>query len=135
MKASCFQQGGYMRYTKVFLTIAFAILMLGGAFASNTSAQTRRIVVYRPVYVRPYWGWGYYDPFWYQMYETPYQRYQEERYYAVSDVRSKEKSLRKHREKYARDGYLDPKEQEKLAKDVRKLARARERLAELNRYY
>jgi len=69
------------------------------------------------------------------MYETPYQRYQEERYYAESNLRDKQKDLRKHREKYARDGYLTPKEQEKLAKDQRKLAEARERASQYRRYY
>ena len=123
-----------MRYKTVFLTIAFAVFLLGGAFVSSSQAQ-RRIIVYRPVYTRPFWGWRTYDPFWYQMYETPYQRYQEERYYAVSNLRDKEKDLRKHREKYARDGYLSPKEREKLAKDQRKLAEAREGVTRLNRYY
>jgi len=125
-----------MRYTKTFLTIAFASILLGGAFVSSSQAQ-RRLVYVRPVVVRPYWGFGWrtYDPFWYQAYETPYQRYQEERYYAVSNLRDKEKDLRKHREKYARDGYLTPKEREKLAKDQRKLAEARERVTQLNRYY
>ncbi len=82
-----------------------------------------------------YWGWRYYDPFWADMYKTPYERYLEERYYAQSNLRDKEKDLRKHSQKYAADGYLDPKEREKLAKDQRKLAEARERLARLNRYY
>jgi len=124
-----------MRYKKVFLTIAFAVLFMGGAFVSSSQAQQRRIIVYRPVYTRPFFGFRHYDPFWYQMYETPYQRYQEERYYAESNLRDKQKDLRKHREKYARDGYLTPKEQEKLAKDQRKLAEARERAAQYRRYY
>ena len=127
-----------MRYSKLFLTIAFAVLMLGGVFATNTQAQRRIITVrpiVRPVYVRPYWGWRSYDPFWYEMYETPYQRYQEERYYAQSNYQDKLKDLRKHREKYAADGYLTPKEREKLAKDERKLAEARARLARYSRYY
>ena len=129
-----------MRYKHLVLTIVFALFLVGGAFFTNASAQ-RRVIVYRPVYTRPYlgWGWGFnrynYDPFWSSMYETPYQRYQEERYYAQSNLRSKEKSLAKDREKYARDGYLTPKEREKLAKDQRKLADAREKAARYSRYY
>jgi hypothetical protein len=124
-----------MRYKKIFLTVAFAVFMMGGAFVSSSQAQHRRIIVYRPVYSRPFFRWRTYDPFWYQMYETPYQRYQEERYYAESNLRDKQKDLRKHREKYARDGYLTPKEREKLAKDQRKLEEARERASQYRRYY
>ena len=126
-----------MTLKRLFLTLVFAFIFSAGAFVSSSQAQTRRIVVYRPVYVRPYWGWGWrsYDPFWADMYKTPYERYLEDRYYAQSNLRNKEKDLRKHREKYARDGYIDPKEREKLAKDQRKLAEARERVARLSRYY
>src|SRR5438128_2156583 len=101
-RAARLEQGGYMKYGKVILTIAFSLLMLGGAFATSTQAQRLVVVrpVVRPVYVRPYfghyWGWRYYDPFWADMYKTPYERYQEERYYAQSNLRDKEKDLRKH---------------------------------------
>jgi len=120
-----------MRYKNLFLTLVFALFLVGGAFFTNASAQ-RRLIVYRPVYTRPFLGgWGfhryYYDPFWADMYKTPYERYLEERYYAQSAVN--------HDQKYARDGFLTDKERRKLQDDVKDLAKSRARLAQLNRYY
>ena len=93
-----------MKYGKRFLTIIFALFMLTGALVVSAQAQTGRVivrrtysrpVVVRRVYPNPYWrarywgypysGWGYpyyYDPFYADMYLTPYQRFLEERYYA-----------------------------------------------------
>ena len=128
-----------MRYKNLFLTLVFALFLVGGAFFTNASAQ-RRLIVYRPVYTRPFLGgWGfhryYYDPFWADMYKTPYERYLEERYYAQSAVNHDQKVLAEHREKYARDGFLTDKERRKLQDDVKDLAKSRARLAQLNRYY
>lgn len=129
-----------MRYKNLFLTLVFALFLVGGAFFTNATAQ-RRIVVYRPVYTRPYLGggWGfhryYYDPFWADMYKTPYERYLEERWYAQNDVSHHQKELAKDREKYARDGVITDKERSKLQKESEKLAKARLRLAQLNRNY
>jgi len=126
-----------MRYKKLFLTLVFALFLTAGAFFTTTNAQ-RRIVVYRPVYSRPYLGWGfnrYYDPFWADMYKTPYERYMEERWYAQNDLSHHQKELAKDREKYARDGYITDKERRKLQKESEKLAEARARLARLNRNY
>jgi len=129
-----------MRYKNLFLTLVFALFLVGGAFFTNASAQ-RRVVVYRPVYTRPYlgWGWGfhrgYYDPFWADMYKTPYERYLEERYYAQSAVNHDQKVLAEHREKYGRDGILTDKERRKLQDDIKDLAKSRARLAQLNRNY
>jgi len=129
-----------MSYKNLFLTLVFASFLVGGAFFTNASAQ-RRVVVYRPVYTRPYlgWGWGfhrgYYDPFWADMYKTPYERYLEERYYAQSAVNHDQKVLAEHREKYGRDGILTDKERRKLQDDIKDLAKSRARLAQLNRNY
>jgi hypothetical protein len=128
-----------MRYRRLFLTLVFALFITTGAFVSSSEAQTRRVirpvVVYRPVYVRPFWGHRYYDPFWRSYYQTPYERYREERYYALRELEGNQRELAKHREKYGRDGVLTAKERDELADDVRDVARARERLARLNRYY
>ena len=130
-----------MRYKNLILTLVFALFLVGGAFISSAGAQTRRIIVYRPVYTRPYlgWGWGfhrgYYDPFWADMYKTPYERYLEDRWYAQRDLQHNQKELAKHREKYARDGVITAKEQKKLNDDVRDIAKARAKLARLNYNY
>ena len=129
-----------MRYKNLILTLVFALFLVGGAFFTNASAQ-RRVIVYRPVYSRPYYGWGwgihrgYYDPFWADMYKSPYERYLEERYYAQNQVRHDQKVLAEHREKFARDGVLTDKERRKLADDVSDLQKSRSRLAQLNRNY
>jgi hypothetical protein len=125
-----------MRYKKLFLTLVFALFLTAGAFFTTTNAQ-RRVVVYRPVYSRPYWGFRnyYYDPFYADMYKTPYQRYLEERWYAQNAVSHDQKVLAEHREKYGRDGFLTDKERRKLQDDINDLARSRARLARLNRYY
>jgi hypothetical protein len=129
-----------MKSKRLFLTLVFAFIFSAGAFVSSSQAQVRTVrtvVVYRPVYVRPYWGYRhyYYDPFWADLYKTPYERYLEERYYAQRELQGDLRELAKHREKYGRDGMLTEKERRELADDVRDVAKARERLARLNRYY
>ena len=131
---------------KRFLTILFAMFMFTGALVVSAQAQTRTVIVRRPVVVqrvyRPYWRsayWGYspfyYDPFYADLYKSPYERYLEERYYAKRELVGNQKELAKHREKYARDGVITPKEQKELADDVRDVQKAQQRLAKLNRYY
>ena len=131
---------------KRFLTILFAMFMFTGALVVSAQAQTRTVIVRRPVVVqrvdRPYWrsaSWGhspfYYDPFYADLYKSPYERYLEERYYATRELVGNQKELAKHREKYARDGVITPKEQKELADDVRDVQKAQQRLAKLNRYY
>ena len=129
-----------MKYKKLFLTLAFALFLFGGAFITSTEAQTRRVVrpvvVYRPIYRRPYlYSRYYYDPFYSDLYKTPYERYLEERYYAQNQVRHDQKVLAKNREKYARDGILTDKERRKLQDDASDLQKSRTRLARLGRYY
>ena len=132
---------------KRFLTILFAMFMFTGALVVSAQAQTRTVIVRRPVVVqrvyRPYWGarswgwgpWGYYDPFYADLYKSPYEHFLEERYYAKRNLVSKQNELAKHREKYARDGVITPKEQKELADDVRDVQKAQQRLSKLNRYY
>jgi hypothetical protein len=112
--------------------------MLGAAVMS-ANAQRRYYRVYRPVVVtRPYWGFGYgwRDPFWsswnYDPYfYDPYYREQVDRYNLQKDAADARKKIAKDREKYYKDGYIDPKEQEKLMKDQEKY---QEKVAKLNRY-
>jgi len=122
---------GYKRIAILFFTM---ILMLGAAVV-NASAQRYYYRVYRPVVVRPYFGFGYsrwHDPFWYDpYYYDPVYRAEVDRYNLQNDVASARKKIAKDREKYAKDGYIDPKEQEKLMKDQEKY---QEKVAKLNRY-
>lgn len=126
-----------MRYKNLVLTLVFALFLVGGAFFTNASAQ-RRVYIRRPIITRP-WGWGYnryyYDPFWADMYKTPYERYQEERWYAQRELAGNQRELAKHREKYARDGVITAKERRELEDDVRDVAKSRARLAQLDRNY
>jgi len=125
---------GYKRIAILFFSLA---LMLGAAVVS-ASAQHHYYRVYRPVAVRPYWGFGYgwRDPFWSSWnydpyYYDPVYRAQVDRYNLQNDVSSARKKIAKDREKYAKDGYIDSKEQEKLMKDQQKY---QEKVAKLNRY-
>jgi hypothetical protein len=120
------------------------MFMFTGALVVSSQAQTRTVIVRRPVVVhrvyRPYWGsrywgWGrYYDPFYADMYKTPYERYLEERYYAQRELAGNQKELAKHKEKYARDGVITAKERKELDDDIRDVQKAQQRLRELNRY-
>ena len=129
-----------MRYKKVFLTLIFALFLTTGTFVSNSEAQIRRnrrpVVIYHPVYISPYWGFRRYrDPFWRSYYQTPYERYLEERWYAERELAGNERELAKHREQYSRDGVITDKERRELEDDVRDVAKARARLNQLNRNY
>ena len=129
-----------MKFRNLILTLVFALFLSAGAFVSSVEAQRYRtvipVVVYRPIYRSPFWGYRrYYDPFYSSFYQTPYERYQEERYYAQNQYRHDQKVLAEHQEKYARDGVLTEKERRKLADDVNDLQKSRTRLARLNRNY
>ena len=107
--------------------------------AVNSQAQIRggrRIVVVRPVwhggFYRPY---GFYDPFYDPYFYDPYLQAQREKYYLQEDVKEKRKDLAKAQEKYSKDGYLSPKEQEKLAKDREKYDKAVAKMNKFNRDY
>jgi len=49
-----------MRYARRIASIFFAIMLLFGAMMTSVSAQSRTVVIRRPVIVRsynPFWGW------------------------------------------------------------------------------
>ena len=120
-----------MRYVKKLGLFISAIILFLSAMAINTDAQ-RRFGFHRPIIVRshaflgsPVWGWGWgYDPYW----NDPYYWEQRQRYYDQQSVNDAGKKLRKDQQKYNADGYLTPKEQEKLAKDQEKYDKAVNRL-------
>lgn len=127
-----------MRYLKRIIAIISFMAFLFVLGAINTPAQRhgghgRVIVVQRPFFHRGFWGdpYGFYDPYYYD----PYLQAQREKYYLQHDVNDKRKNLAKAREKYGSDGYLSPKEQEKLAKDQEKYSEAVAKLNKYNRDY
>ena len=141
-----------MLRNKLFLTIAFSMVLFAGAFVNDAAAQTRRsvspgrvVVVQRPVVRRywirdpfaryDYWNSGYYAGYYDAYRSNPYLRIQEQRYRLAEELRGNERELAKHREKYYADGYLTPKEREELADDVRDVQRARAELNQFLRYY
>lgn len=140
-----------MKYFKRTLLSAIVIAFLI-MFAPNSSDAQRRVIrvstgTYYPVVTRRvyygyrdpfwydrYWGWGSpfgYDPYFYD----PYLRAQRDKYYREKAVRDSRKKLNKNREKYYADGYLTPKEREKLAKNQRSYAKAVRKLHEHNGDY
>ena len=128
-----------MRYLKRF----FAIISLMAAFiavgAVNSQAQVRggrRIVVVRPTWHGGFYRhYGFYDPFYDPYFYDPYLKAQREKYYLQENVKDKRKDLAKAQEKYGKDGYLSPKEQEKIAKDREKYEKAQAKLNKFNRDY
>jgi hypothetical protein len=125
-----------MGYKRIAILLFSLVLMLGAGVVS-ASAQ-RHWHGHRAVIVRPYFGFGYgwRDPFWNSWNYDPYfydpvYRAEVDRYNLQNDVSSARKKIAKDREKYAKDGYIDPKEQEKLMKDQEKY---QEKVAKLNRY-
>ena len=123
-----------MGYKRIAILLFTLVLMMGAAVVS-ASSQVRYYRVYRPVVVRPYygWGWGYgYNRLWNDpYYYDPIYRARVDRYNLENDVSSARKKIAKDREKAYKDGYIDPKEQEKLIKDQQKY---QDKVAKLNRY-
>ena len=116
-----------MRYLKKFGMIVFSIILFVSAMATTAEAQRG---FHRPIIVRshlfygdPFWGWGY-NPYW----NDPYYWEQRQKYYDERSVSDASKKLSKDQAKYNADGYLTPKEQEKLAKDREKYDKAVNRL-------
>lgn len=131
-----------MRYTKKIAIFTLLLTFFVGMYVASAEAQTntnkriRRPIIVRNYYYRdPFWSsryWGY-DPFYDPYFYDPYLRAQRDRYYKQKDVKDKAKKLREDREKYARDGVIDAKEQEKLLKRQRDYAKAVNKLNEFNR--
>ena len=128
-----------MRYLKRISAIISLMAVIFAAGTISSQAQVRggrRVVIVRPAFhggfYRPY---GFYNPFYEPYYYDPYLQAQREKYYLQKDVKDKRKDLAKHQEKYGEDGYVTPKEQEKLAKDREKYEKAQAKLNKYNRDY
>jgi hypothetical protein len=132
-----------MKNGKKFLTIFFAMFMLAAGFTYEASAQSR-VVIRRPVIVRsyvyrdPFWRaryYGYGSPFYDSFYQTPYQRYQEQRYYLERELIGNQRELAEHQRKYRADGVITAKEQRELQDDINDVRKSQARLRSFSRYY
>jgi hypothetical protein len=131
-----------MKLRNKFLTIAFAMFLLGVGFVYESSAQTRRVIVRRPVVVRNYvyrnpylYSRYYYDPFYDPYYYSPYLRYQDQKYRLQSELAGNRRELSEHLQKYRADGVITAKEQRELDDDYRDVARATRELRSFTRDY
>src|SRR5688572_24533272 len=133
-----------MRYRNKILTIGFVMFMLAVGLTYEASAQTRRVVsIRRPVIVRqyiyrdPFWrsryyGYGYgYDPYW----SSPYQRYQEQRFYLERELAGNQRELAEHQRKYRADGVITAKERRELEDDIKDVRNSRAKLRMFGRNY
>lgn len=134
-----------MKLLKRIALSGLAVTLLTGVVVFSASAQTRvrmtsgttRPVIVRRVYYRryydPFWRGTLWDPYYYNdpYFYDPYLSAQRTKYYKEKAVRDARRDLAKSREKYGSDGYLTPKEQEKLAKKQRKY---NEKVASLNKF-
>lgn len=141
-----------MKLLKRIALSGLAVTFLTGMLVFSAPAQTRvtrvhrtssqptvvRRVYYYPRYRRyvdPFWRGTLWDPYYYSYdpyFYDPYLRTQRDKYYKEKAVRDARRDLAKSREKYGSDGYLTPKEREKLAKKQRKL---NDKVASLNKFY
>jgi len=126
-----------MKLTTRLLTLVFAMVFLTGLGAVSASAQRRGggRIIYRPVVVRPYfgyhryWGWNRWnDPYLYD----PYLREREQKYYLEQELNGNKRELQKHLEKYNADGVITAKEQKELNDDYRDVERAERNLNKFN---
>lgn len=133
-----------MNMGRKLLVFVFAVFMMAGGFAVSAQAQTGgRVVVRRSInrpvvvrrYVSPFWGyrnyWGsrygyssFYDPYW----NSPYLRYQDQKFSLQRELAGNQRELAKHQTKYRADGYISDKERRELEDDVRDVQRSRQRL-------
>ncbi len=116
-----------MKYTKKFGLLISAIV-LGIAFMTvNASAQVRVGVSFGRGYYRPRIVQRYYAPVYPYGYYS-YGRVRSERHYDKQSLNYAKRRLNHDEDKYYADGYVTPKEQEKLDSDYYKLNRDRRRL-------
>ena len=135
-----------MKLLKRIALSGLAVTFLAGMLVFSASAQTRVVrmsrttsqpVIVRRVYYRryydPFWRGTLWDPFYYYdpYFYDPYLSAQRTKYYKEKAVRDARRDLAKAREKYGSDGYLTPKEREKLAKKQRKY---NDKVASLNKF-
>jgi hypothetical protein len=132
-----------MKYRRIILTTAFALMMLAGGLIGEASAQ-RVVYVQRPVIVRsyiyrdPFWRTRYYgySPFYDSYYyQSPYERYLERRYYLQQELAGNRRELAKHQRKYRADGVITAKEQRELDDDIRDVQRSAQKLRSFTRNY
>jgi hypothetical protein len=132
-----------MKYRRIILTTAFALMMLAGGLIGEASAQ-RVVYVRRPVIVRsyiyrdPFWRTRYYgySPFYDSYYyQSPYERYLERRYYLQQELAGNRRELAKHQRKYRADGVITAKEQRELDDDIRDVQRSAQKLRSFSRNY
>jgi hypothetical protein len=132
-----------MKYRRIILTTAFALMMLAGGLIGEASAQ-RVVYVQRPVIVRsyiyrdPFWRTRYYgySPFYDSYYyQSPYEQYLERRYYLQRELAGNRRELAKHQRKYRADGVITAKEQRELDDDIRDVQRSAQKLRSFSRNY
>ena len=130
-----------MKTSKKILTIAFAMFLLMTGAVYEASAQTRRVVVRRPVVVRTYVyrdpfvrSRYYYDPF-YSSYYSPYLAYQDQRIRLEQDLAGNRRELNEHLRKYRADGVITAKEQRELDDDYKDVRNSTLRLRSFTRNY
>ena len=135
-----------MKFRRIILTTAFALMMMAGGLVIEAEAQRRVVTVRRPVIVRNY---VYHDPFWrtryygyssfynpyYYGYYSPYLAYQEQRYYLQRELAGNQRELAKHQRKYRADGVITPKERRELEDDIKDVRQSTQRLRQFSRYY
>jgi hypothetical protein len=127
---------GNLKRSIALISLVAAIFAAGVVTVDAQYRGRRVIVVHRPVWHRGFYRpYGFYDPFYDPYFYDPYLRAQREKYYLQQEVKDKRKDLAKHQEKYRSDGYISPKEQEKLMKDRQKYAKAVAKLNKYNRDY
>ena len=133
-----------MSLSKKFLTVAFAMFMLTVGLTYEASAQSRRVVVVqRPVVVRqyvnrdPFWRTRYYgySPYYNNYYYSPYQQFQEQRFYLQNDLAGNRRELAEHQRKYRADGVITAKERRELQDDIKDVRNSEARLRNFGRYY
>ncbi|HUR98214.1 MAG TPA: hypothetical protein VMZ26_09145 [Pyrinomonadaceae bacterium] len=132
-----------MSFRKFILTTAFALMMLAGGLITEASAQRRVVYVRRPVVVRnyvysdPFWRTRYYgySPFYDSYYQSPYEQYQERRFYLQRELVGNQRELAKHQREYRMDGVITAKEARELADDIKDVRESTQRLRSFGRNY
>jgi hypothetical protein len=132
-----------MKFRRIILTTAFALMMIAGGFFTEALAQRRVVTVQRPVIVRqyvyrdPFWRTRYYgySPFYNPYYYSPYLAYQEQRYYLERELAGNRRELAEHQRKYRADGVITPKERRELEDDIKDVRESTQRLRRFSRYY
>lgn len=140
-----------MRYRNVFFALIFSIFVFAGGLVLDASAQRRGgvsvqgtsrrpVVIRRQVYRSPFWRsrWGYsrfHDPFYDPYFNSPYLRYQDQKYRLQNELAGNRRELNEHLRKYRADGVITAKEQRELDDDYKDVRESTQRLQRFNREY